>query len=59
MTRLRSILLSALGAALCVTGAASESFATEPGDFTNYLRGATRAYRSAPYHLQASTAASD
>ncbi len=42
MTRLRSILLSALGAALCVTGAASESFATEPGDFTNYLRGATQ-----------------
>jgi hypothetical protein len=42
MTRLRGILLGAVAAALFVAGAASESFATEPGDFTNYLRGATQ-----------------
>jgi hypothetical protein len=35
-------LLSGFAAALFVAGAASKSFATEPGDFTNYLRGATQ-----------------
>ncbi len=40
--RLTNILLGAAAAALLMTGAMSESFATEPGDFTNYLRGATQ-----------------
>jgi len=42
MVRLRTILLSALGGALLVAGAASKSFAVEGSDFTNYLRGATQ-----------------
>ena len=42
MTRLKSTLLSAAMAALVTTAAANQSFAIEPGDFTNYLRGATQ-----------------
>jgi len=42
MTRLRETIWSVATAALLVTGAVGESFATEPGDFTNYLRGATQ-----------------
>ncbi len=42
MARLRTTLLSALGAALLISAAASESFAIEGSDFTNYLRGATQ-----------------
>lgn len=42
MTRLRALLLNGFAAAVFVAGTASESFATEPGDFTNYLRGATQ-----------------
>ena len=42
MARLRTALLSALGAALLISAAASESFAIEGSDFTNYLRGATQ-----------------
>lgn len=42
MTRLNRIVVSAATVALLLTGAISESFATEPGDFTNYLRGATQ-----------------
>lgn len=40
--QLRRMLWSAAAAALLMTCAASESFAVEPGDFTNYLRGATQ-----------------
>jgi hypothetical protein len=42
MTRPKKLLLGAAAAALMMTGAATTSFATEPGDFTNYLRGATQ-----------------
>jgi hypothetical protein len=42
MTHLRRIVLGASAAALMMTGAVSKSFAVEPGDFTNYLRGATQ-----------------
>ncbi len=43
MTRtLRQTLWGAATAALVMTCAASESFAVEPGDFTNYLRGASQ-----------------
>jgi hypothetical protein len=42
MTHLRKIVLGGAAAALMMTGAVSKSFATEPGDFTNYLRGATQ-----------------
>jgi hypothetical protein len=42
MTRLRALTLSGIAAGLLVAGAASKSFAVEPGDFTNYLRGATQ-----------------
>jgi len=42
MTHLRKIVLGGAAAALMTAGAASTSFATEPGDFTNYLRGATQ-----------------
>jgi hypothetical protein len=42
MTHLRRIVLGGAAAALMMTGAVSESFAIEPGDFTNYLRGATQ-----------------
>jgi hypothetical protein len=42
MTHLRKIVLGGATAALMMTGAMSESFAIEAGDFTNYLRGATQ-----------------
>lgn len=42
MTRLTTIALSGAAAALFVTALANESFAIEPNDFTNYLRGATQ-----------------
>ncbi len=42
MTRLRRVLLGGFAAALLAAGGANQSFATEPGDFTNYLRGATQ-----------------
>lgn len=42
MTRLRKIVLSAGAVALFLAGAVSQSLALEPGDFTNYLRGATQ-----------------
>jgi hypothetical protein len=42
MTRLKRIITIGCAAALLAAGAASKSFATEPGDFTNYLRGATQ-----------------
>jgi len=42
MTHLRKIVLGAGTAALFMAGAMSQSFAIEPGDFTNYLRGATQ-----------------
>jgi hypothetical protein len=43
MTRhLRRAIWGAATAALVMTCAASESFAVEPGDFTNYLRGASQ-----------------
>jgi hypothetical protein len=42
MTHLRKIVLGAAAAGVLMTGAVSQSFATEPGDFTNYLRGATQ-----------------
>jgi hypothetical protein len=42
MTRLRRIVIGAAAAALALAGGAGKSFATEPGDFTNYLRGATQ-----------------
>jgi hypothetical protein len=42
MTHLRKIVLGAATAGLFMSGAVSQSFAIEPGDFTNYLRGATQ-----------------
>jgi hypothetical protein len=43
MTRqLKRIAWGAAAAALVMAGTASKSFAVEPGDFTNYLRGATQ-----------------
>jgi hypothetical protein len=39
MTRLRKIALGGAAAALIMTGAASQSFAEEPGTFTNHLAG--------------------
>lgn len=42
MTHLKKIVLGGAAAALMMTGAVSKSFAVEPGDFTNYLRGATQ-----------------
>jgi hypothetical protein len=42
MTRFRRTIVGGAAAALMMTGAVSKSFATEPGDFTNYLRGATQ-----------------
>src|SRR5208282_5311215 len=42
MTSLRTFAVGGAAAALFMTGAASKSFAVEPGDFTNYLRGATQ-----------------
>jgi hypothetical protein len=39
MTHFRKIVLGGAAAALVMTGAVSKSFAVEPGDFTNYLRG--------------------
>jgi hypothetical protein len=43
MTRsLRHMIRGATAAAFIVAGSVSASFATEPGDFTNYLRGATQ-----------------
>ncbi len=42
MTRLKRLFVSAVGAALLVTGVAGKSFAIEGSDFTNYLRGATQ-----------------
>ena len=41
-THLRKIILGGAAAALMMSGAVSKSFAVEPGDFTNYLRGATQ-----------------
>ena len=40
--RLRRMVWGAAVAALIMSCGASESFAVEPGDFTNYLRGATQ-----------------
>jgi hypothetical protein len=40
--QLRRIVWGAAAAALVMAATASESFAVEPGDFTNYLRGATQ-----------------
>jgi hypothetical protein len=40
--KFKKIAWGAATAALLMTGAVSESFATEAGDFTNYLRGATQ-----------------
>jgi len=42
MSRLKHNVLRSFAAAMFVAAMASESFATEPGDFTNYLRGATQ-----------------
>jgi hypothetical protein len=42
MSRLKHYVLRSFAAAMFVAAMASESFATEPGDFTNYLRGATQ-----------------
>ncbi len=42
MTRFRTLIVGGAAAALFMTGAVSKSFAVEPGDFTNYLRGATQ-----------------
>lgn len=42
MTHLRKIVLGGATAALFMAGPVSQGFATEPGDFTNYLRGATQ-----------------
>ena len=41
MTRLRNLVLGSAAAALLMTGAASKSFALEPGDFSNNLSGAS------------------
>jgi hypothetical protein len=40
--RTRNIILGGASAALIMAGAVSQAFAIEPGDFTNYLRGATQ-----------------
>jgi hypothetical protein len=40
--QLRRFILSAATAAIVMAGAANASFAVEPGDFTNYLRGASQ-----------------
>ena len=42
MTRLRSIVVGGVAAALMAAGTATQSFAIEGSDFTNYLRGATQ-----------------
>src|SRR5208282_5960005 len=42
MTSLRTFVVGGAAVALFMTGAAGKSFAVEPGDFTNYLRGATQ-----------------
>jgi hypothetical protein len=42
MARSKTLLSTSIAAALFVAAATGESFATEPGDFTNYLRGATQ-----------------
>jgi hypothetical protein len=42
MTRPISLLTSGFAAAVFLAGTASKSFAVEPGDFTNYLRGASQ-----------------
>ena len=55
--QLRRMVWGAAAAALVMTCAASEGFAVEPGDFTNYLRGATQGFRSARCRRPASMAA--
>jgi len=40
--RLKNLVLGGATAALAIGGAVSQSFAVEPNDFTNYLRGATQ-----------------
>ena len=40
--RIKNLVLGGATAALAMAGALSPSFAIEPNDFTNYLRGATQ-----------------
>jgi hypothetical protein len=40
--RVKNVLLGGATAALVLAGTAGQGFAVEPGDFTNYLRGATQ-----------------